>query len=398
MKFAFCTKKAETLRKNIICAVIVLLSVFMFASSGFCKQGAERGISFCKSILVPSLFPFSVISSMISYAQLEGKLQKYINKLTQFLFFLPGQCWPAILAGLTGGYPCGAVAVQSLKKSGCITSEEMNRIMCFCVNSGPSFMINIAGMCMYGGHYAGVALFAIQTAVSMCIGAILGIRARITANNSSENSRSESQPAPPVAGFTEILVKSCNSAAYSMISMCAFIIFFCVTISLMQHYSIIDFLLKPFMSAGLFFDYAKIILISFFEITSGCAELSAGHAPMWLMAWITSYAGICVHFQIKSIITDKNFNFLKFVLYRFIAAFVTSLLAFFVSRFNLIAEETALASIKTQYSVKTFSASRHGSVMLIILCMYFIADSNISFFKHIPKKIKKAAQKTNNPR
>ena len=85
------------------------------------STGVSRGLSICSSVIIPSLFPFLVLSGFLVKSGVSAALGRRLERPTRFLFGLPGCCAAGILIGFIGGYPAGAIAVGELMKQGALT-------------------------------------------------------------------------------------------------------------------------------------------------------------------------------------------------------------------------------------------------------------------------------------
>lgn len=90
---------------------------------GQCAQGAKQGLSFCGNILIPSIFPFLVLSVFVVNSGVSKALSRLLDPVTKRLFRLPGSAGATVLIGLTGGYPSGARGIKALLDSGEITQK-----------------------------------------------------------------------------------------------------------------------------------------------------------------------------------------------------------------------------------------------------------------------------------
>ena len=61
-----------------------------------------------------------------------------------------GCCSTPLLLGLIGGYPVGAGCIGAMARRGECTREEGERMLCFCCNTGPSFLAMGVGGAMLG--------------------------------------------------------------------------------------------------------------------------------------------------------------------------------------------------------------------------------------------------------
>lgn len=83
--------------------------------------GAE-GVELCLKTLIPSLFPFFVVSSVLTS-------------------FLPGKYLRII--GFVAGYPVGAQCVSQAYSAGNLSKSSAERMLPCCSNAGPAFLFGI---------------------------------------------------------------------------------------------------------------------------------------------------------------------------------------------------------------------------------------------------------------
>lgn len=86
-------------------------------------SGAAAGMELCIKTLIPGLFPFFVLSAMLSGS-------------------LPGGL---ILSGILGGYPVGAANVVRAWRTGSLSKSEAERMVVVCNCAGPSFIFGVVG-------------------------------------------------------------------------------------------------------------------------------------------------------------------------------------------------------------------------------------------------------------
>ena len=297
--------------KNIsILIFLIIVSIILILSPSMTNKSVKLGMNYCFNLLIPSLFPFMFISSFIVIIAMNMDCNKTINKITKFLFFLPGYTLPLILLSLVGGYPVGAKCAKILFDNKKITVKQLNFIMCFCVNSGPAFIITILGDQILNNRFMGLIIFLIQVILAVLIGIFVGLKERITdknfyfENNFSENKKEDS--------ISESFVISAKLVSESLIEMCALIVIFSVCIGIlndMGFFKIIgDFLFKKFefsvLDSGTF-------LISFLEITSACVQSIGYNVSPIILAFAVGFGGLCAHLQIASILKGSDFNFRK---------------------------------------------------------------------------------------
>lgn len=82
-------------------------------------QAARDAMLLCAQTLIPSLFPFFVLSSLFIACGASELLSALLSPLMRPLFGLSGAGAAALALGLCGGYPVGARTAASLWKTVC---------------------------------------------------------------------------------------------------------------------------------------------------------------------------------------------------------------------------------------------------------------------------------------
>ena len=137
---------------------IVLCSASPKASA----DAARSALNLCYFAIIPSLFPFFVFSKILIKADFCSFLKKYTAFLFQPLFNVSGSGSLAFVIGILSGYPAGAYVVCELYTEGIITKNEAHRLLPFCNNSGPLFIIGTVGAVMLKNAKTGIFLYVIQ--------------------------------------------------------------------------------------------------------------------------------------------------------------------------------------------------------------------------------------------
>ncbi|MGN0470971.1 MAG: nucleoside recognition domain-containing protein, partial [Acutalibacteraceae bacterium] len=91
--------------------VFLFLAVLLiFPSSS--SEGVKNGLNYSANLLLPSLFPFMVLSSFVIRSGFSEFIGKALSPVIKFLFGLPAICSSAIILSFVGGFPVGAQCVQ----------------------------------------------------------------------------------------------------------------------------------------------------------------------------------------------------------------------------------------------------------------------------------------------
>lgn len=329
----------------------VLLSIaglFMFSEE--CKEGALKGIQMCLGILVPSLFPFFILSSFLAESQILHILSPVFNPIGSFLFKIRGICLVPVILALCGGYPVGAKSVAALYKKGEISQGEAERLSYVCCSAGPGFLVTFIGVSLLMSKDAGIILLSSQI-ISM---AVIMFASRFFSFK-NDHSKHESKLKEKLS-FSEALVNSVSSAVRSTAGMCGFVILFSV---------VCNVLTVGFSADNTF----GIIIVSLLEITTGVSAVS-GELTLEVISALTGFGGFCVHMQIFRELKGVQYSKAKFYIYRILQGMLcyisTKLLLLVFPVTDMVFSTVEKAPRLTFYSTIA------GTVALLITSSIFI--------------------------
>ena len=264
-------------------------------------EGAKARLSVCGGIILPSLFPFMVLGNLMSEIGLPSAVGRFLSPLTRRFFGVSGVGASAFFMGITGGYPLGAITVARLYTSGQIGRTEASRLLRFCDNTGPAFIVSVAGSLIFKSTAAGFFLYGIHVFSALLAGLIQrGPAAPHTLT-----------PAPcKSSDFFTAFTESVKSAAFTCVSVCGFVVFFSALTGLLDSVGILSSLAGK-MSHGLGTElhFSRSLLIGLLELGSGMGSLqglSLNSANLALCAFILGWGGISVRCQAASAIKESG--------------------------------------------------------------------------------------------
>ena len=266
----------------------------------------KSGISLCIGTVIPSVFPFMIISSFITvsgYAEGMGRLFYLPMKL---LFGADRGEACAVSIGLLCGYPTGAITAASMLDRCEISKARVEWLLTFINIPSAPFVINGVGASMLGSSEIGVSIY-----ISVLLSAVItGVILKPFHKRHTTYKKTSCQPPPPLS---ETVTESIARASKNMLSVCACIITF----------SVLSGVLCSTLPLN---DIAKSALSGFLEISSGAkqaANLSNATYAHLLCASICAFSGLSVHFQIMSACRGRGISFVPF----FIAKVAQAILA-----------------------------------------------------------------------
>ena len=237
--------------------------------------GAADAIEICLQTVIPSLFPFFLLSILLT-----GSLTGIrIHLLSPFrkMCAIPKGAESLFVIGLLGGYPTGAQAVAEAYEKRQISKQAAQRMLGFCSNAGPAFIFGICSR-LFASATAVWLLWAIHLVSAVAVGIILP--------------RSPEEECL-IQEKTVALPYAFRKSIYIMASVCGWIILFRVLITFLNRW----FLWLLPQQGG-------ILLTGIIELTNGICLLSDCESEglrFIISASTLGFGGICVGMQTVSV-------------------------------------------------------------------------------------------------
>lgn len=310
--------------KNKLSIFAALCGLFvMIAASDAATAACRSGLSLCVELILPSLFPFFVLSSLLGKLGLPALLGKQLAPLGKKLFHVSGAGCTAFFMGLLGGYPLGAAYIAELAENGQIDDREAAHLLAFCNNSGPAFFVGALGSGVFGSVRIGLLLYAVHMAAAMLTGFLFRRKSAV--------SGCPILPAPPLP-LSRALPEAVRTAVSASLNVCGFIVCFAVFTGLLDAKGLLS-LFAGHLAAltGQSLPWWRALLKGFLELGGGIGALR-GLPPspenLALAAAIMGWGGLSVHFQTLSLIADRDIKSAPHTAGRLLSAVLSFLLAY----------------------------------------------------------------------
>lgn len=294
------------------------LSILLFPQVTF--EGASNGLLLWYRSIIPTLFPFVVLSNLFIRTNGAAFLSRFIGPVITRIFGVSNEGSFAILTGFLCGYPMGAKTTADLVCASYISKKEGAYLLSFCNNTSPMFMISYVLLQQIGRKDIVLPSLCILIASPILCSFFFRPFYRLrkdVASLSKEKSLS----------FRFSYVDGAIMDGFETITKVGgYIILFSV---LLNFFSILP--------------WKHIFLVSVLfpsvEITGGIAfilkhifSFETLYVP--IMA-LTSFGGWCSIAQTKSMIAKANLPIFPYIIEKLITALVTSLLSFCYLQFIL---------------------------------------------------------------
>lgn len=281
-------------RDQLMPAALAACGVGLLFYSRPVSAAVVQAFSLCVRVLLPSLFPFFVLSSLLVSLGVAQRLSPLLERPMRWLFGLPGSCAAAVLLGAVGGYPLGARTAVTLYQQRQCSKEDALRVLCFCNNAGPAFIISAVGGGLLGDAGTGVLLYGLHLLSALLMGILFA---------GSKRSVKQSSFSPKTLDSTAVIpcfLQAVTGSLGTFLNVCAFVLFFAVLTCLLRQLSFL---------AGLG-PLAQGLLYGSLELTSGAAQLSGAGLPRGLLlpalSFLCGWGGLSVQFQTISLLYEAD--------------------------------------------------------------------------------------------
>ena len=331
----------------------------------------QKTLDMCYEIIIPSLFPFFVCSALLIYSGFAEVISKYSERIMRPLFNVAPAGAVAFILGILSGFPLGAVCVKDLYKSGNLSKIEAERLLSFCNNSGPLFIIGAIGTAIYLKPLYGIVLYAIHITSSIIVGVIF--RGYGKGKHTSPPTLINTNDVP----ISKAITLALEASSKNILTVCFSVIFFsAIAQTLLELFPI-----SPILNA---------IATGLCEFSTGVLNISLLREDITLKLILTSFivgfSGLSVHLQVMSVTADSGLSLKPYILgkalHGIIASAITAIVLFFAK------VQPVFSPVEKPLSM---SFSMYFAFMFIALCIltFFIIMTINSFHKTRKDKLQK---------
>lgn len=301
--------------RTFVTVAALLLCAAMVVRPHAAVYAARDAVLLCLNVVVPSLFPFLICSQIFIRGGAADLLGRWLSGLMRPLFGVPGGGALAVVLGIVSGYPVGAACIAALYQNGSCTKAEAERLLAFCNNSGPLFILGAVGVGMLESERLGVLLYTVHLLAALLTGLLFR-------NLGSGKCPAAAVPQlPPPNGarrgadvLSEVAA-AVTDAVRSIAKICGFVILFATVAAALPGGGI-----TPFVYGLL-------------EITGGIrAIIASGAVPGALLLAVVSFflalSGVSVLLQTAAIVLPAGLSLRTYLLGKVTQATIAFLLAY----------------------------------------------------------------------
>lgn len=245
-------------------------------------QGAQVGVFLCLKVIIPTMFPFFVLSILLTNMLTDVSTLSFLCRFLR----IPKGCESILITGFLGGYPAGAQSVAQLYRNNNLGKQTAERLLAFCNNAGPSFLFGIIGQ-QFAQRQMVWLLWLIHICGAVCAAAIIPL----------PNQKTSCTPKQHSFGIQKAVQEAIRVTG----SVCAWIVLFRILITFLERWFL-----------WLFPIPVRIALSGLLELSNGCVCLSQiGDVKLRFLicSLLLGAGGLCVTMQTSSVTEGLSLKF-----------------------------------------------------------------------------------------
>lgn len=351
------------LRTAIYSAAAVFLSFIFCLMPDTVTDAVSSSLYICASRVVPSVFPFTVLSSFFIKSGGSDRIDRLLSRPFYKLFGLRLGA-SALFCGLLFGFPLGAMCIGALYRSERITAREATRLLTFAACASPTFPFFSVGIGMFGSFSAGILMFCVPTVIFFLIGIFLNLVKPIKS------------PSPVAAAddavklkLTDAVTSSVADASRVILTVCGAVTFF----SLLGR--IAGVLLSPLFDSP----YPALCISALFEFSSACAGSAEAYSSgcigcaeaLAISAFSIGFSGLSVICQSISVLQSEKIQILPHIVSKFANGAISAVTVYFIAKHLDIGVNASIAFPHESFSPVSFLPS---AVIFTIFTAFLIKN------------------------
>ena len=301
---------------------LLLLGLVVYSDGA--AQGARAGLATCTALIVPALLPFFVVSLLMNELGLTHLPERLLAGPMGLFFGVSGQGGAVFFQSILGGYPLGAGVIGDLVRRGELSAKEGAKLLPFCNNCGPAFLLGAVGVGVFRSAALGAILYVCHVLGALLTGLFL----------SGTKNPAPAEPGPFVAALSlpSALPRAMKTATAQLLGICGYIVFFSAVAGMLEELGAFSGLYGSLAaSTGLSLQVTRSLCMGLLELGSGIGAM-AGLAPtagnLSLAAFITGFGGLSVAMQTAGVLEGTGIPLWRHLAGRLCTACISAFLVY----------------------------------------------------------------------
>lgn len=314
----------KKMQSVLIMIILLFICLEILTDSESILNSVSFSLNIFKKSIFPSLFPFFVLSTLLIKYGLPEFMSNILEGFMGRIFKINGKCSFIFFMSILSGNPACAKYTKELLLDGSINKYEATKILCFSSFTSPLFILGGLSVLLNNNevpililicHYLGNILVGIliRNYHPSKIKGKNSIKKAIDEMHMKRISNKES--------FGTIITNSLVESINTLLLILGVITICLVLTTIVENNLNIN---SVFQS----------VLNGFIEMTQGIKYISLQPIPLKLKSTLTvmilSFAGLSVHIQIMSVLSETEIKYMPFLLSRILSSIISSLSLFFL--------------------------------------------------------------------
>ena len=394
------TKNSEKISLSntifIIFILWILYNLILFPKTSI--NGAVKGLNLWFNVLIPSLFPFFIISEILVSLGFVDFMGDILGPIMKPLFNVSGKGAFPFTMSITSGYPVGTKIVSNMRKKQIISKIESQRLISFSSTSGPLFMIGAVSIGMLNSPQVGPLIVA-----SHYLGAItVGLIFRFYKHNISFKYKDQKHNVFISAknfllfknknskNLGTILSNSTKESINSILLIGGFVIFYSVLTEILYESKLFYLILKIFheiIPFNISTNLLRGIASGIIEITVGCRTIAESNGipliqKLTSISFLIGWSGLSIHSQALNFISSTDINQKLYIFSKFLHGIFSGLFCYII--YNLKYKDMAITSFSVEnYPWEVFSPANWTKILFSSIQLELIVIISLTIFSII---------------
>lgn len=294
----------------IISSIIILLELLLNKTLIF--NTISYSLNIWVASIIPSLFPFFIISDILISYNITNYIPKFIKKIFTKLFNTNDNIITIFFLSLLSGFPSNARNTRKLYDLNLITLEEANYALMFTHFSNPLFILGTVSVFFLKNEKYGIIILISHYLSNILVGLLFR-------NKHSKPKNNYTIPNKKSQNFPKVLTSSIKSTIDTLLlilgTLTCFLILSSIIISRLNLNS-----------------YNASLLKGLLEITMGLKSLSLLNIndiyKVVISTIFISFGGLSIHMQVLSQLIDTKISYKHFFIGRIYQTIISGILSY----------------------------------------------------------------------
>ncbi|MGN1373605.1 MAG: hypothetical protein ACI4VK_06150 [Candidatus Coproplasma sp.] len=295
--------------KALVCLALALFGGAIAINPERYTKVCFEGICLWAECVLPSLFPFMVVCSLLSGLGAINAISAPFASGCKKLKINPAAL-PLFLLSAVSGYPAGSRLVSEYYSSGKLSANEAKNLACACSICSPTFALGTVGYKAFGGGYYGVKLLFSAYVSVIVISVVYSLL---------HKDKGEDRRLPPVdIKGGDLIFNSFYGAVTAVLTAGGFICFFYTMSQVAYDFNVfapLTIWLRPILG-----DSCDGLALGLIEATGGCfaAAKAGGFFALPVAGFLLVFGGASIIGQQLCYLTKCGARAKSFVAMKFI--------------------------------------------------------------------------------